>query len=158
MAAGNGNGWLRTILALLIGLGVGYAAARYIAPPPPAPEKPHPRVREARFGLKDKKLAEEHAPLYLTADRGDKIVWKSDSVREFTVMVGPYPTPDDAWYKANCAPGGPVNPFQSAEPKFDGANGRAESAAAKPEARGHCYKFTITAPGYPKYDPHIIFD
>jgi len=162
MAPGNGNGWLRTIIALLIGLAVGYGAARYTAPPPPTPEKPQPRTREARFELKDRKIAEEHPPIYLTADRGDKLVWKSDSIKNFTVTVGPFQPKnkvEEGWYQAaKCIPGGPENPFQSAEAKFNGANGRAESAAARPEAKGHCYKYTVEAPGYPKYDPHIIFD
>jgi len=163
MSTGEKGSTGTTMAVLLLGIVLGAALGYWYASraprvgPPPAPG---PRVREVGFELKDKQLAEKHAAIYLTADRGDKIVWKSDTVKEFTVTVSRLnPDYDKAWYQAFCLPDpGPENPFQSAKAEFKGVNNRAESAAAKPEAKGHCYKYTISTPGAPPLDPHIIFD
>ena len=147
------------LLGIVLGAALGYwYASRARVEPPPAPA---PRSREVSFEQKDKRLTDKHPPIYLTADRGDKIVWRSNTVKNFKVTVKPAPPDwDKEWYEASCAPGGPKNPFQSPTADFQGVDGRAQSGAAKPEAKGHCYKYTITptTPGVKPLDPHIIFD
>ena len=147
------------LLGIVLGAALGYWYASRSAPAEVRPALV-PKVRQVVFRVEKRQLVEDHQPVVINVKRGDRIVWRSDTVKEFTVTVSRLnPDYDKAWYQAFCSQQpGPENPFQSAKAEFKGVNSRAESTAAKPEAKGHCYKYTINAPSVPPYDPHIIFE
>lgn len=132
------------LLGIVLGaaLGYWYASRSLRVEPPPAPA---PKVREMAFRLEKSRLVEYHQPIVINVDRGDRILWKSDTVKSFEVTL-----------TAKSA-GAPPNPFGAGEAKWATENGRLESGRPIPAAKGHEYKTTIRAGGV-VYDPHIIFE
>jgi hypothetical protein len=159
----------KSITILLIGAAVGFtgcATQQPAAPPGPAVDRIVNIQVEQDPATGEDKLTVDHDPVIVRTDRHDRVVWKwiSDPREEFTVSIS-YDHQHDP--NTPALPDGFVNPF---EKPFDveaaklwrsGSNGMINSAASKTEAKGHGWKFTITATNRPDLeplDPHARFD
>lgn len=132
------------LLGIVLGAALGYWYASRSAPAEVRPALV-PKVREVVFRIEKRQLVEDHQPVVINVERGDRIVWRSDTVKSFEVVL------------TGKSKGAPPNPFGAGEAKWVTENGRLESGRPIPAAKGHEYKTTIRAGGVP-YDPHIIFE
>jgi hypothetical protein len=151
---------MKNVGLLILGAVVGLVVGLWLSSPQQMQQQEPARLSPVEhvvdLSVEDKKI-QGHAAIYVSEERGDTVIWSSETLEDFTVdlkCVNP------TGHTVPCPSGQPRNPFQRTDPlPWRAENGIVRSNRAKPSVgvQGFKYKFTVTAGDLESLDPHIVF-